>query len=129
MSPTLNPRRIPGSEFGVEIDLDPTVALSEDDQLELNRLFTEHSLLLLRGQRMSFEDQNRLVRYLGPVIDQPDKALISNVEPGGLLYNEEIVWHSDLLFTEGPYDGISLYGLEVTSGESATSFASSIRAL
>ena len=62
----------PLDPFGAEIDVDLGAPLTTAQQDELRRLYATHDLLLARGQRLTMEDQVRVMEYLGPVLDTPD---------------------------------------------------------
>lgn len=114
--------------LGIEVDFDPTKPLDEGGQRRLRNLFNKHHLLVFTKRAMAREDQRRLVGYLGPVLASDRTAIVSNVEANGVLGDVELGYHSDLAFTSEPYLGLSLYGLDVDDGESATRFANAARA-
>ncbi len=116
-------RPLAGARFGVEVDLDPTVALAPDEQEELRRLFWQHGIVVMRDRPMSHEDQRRLVGYLGPILED-GKHYVSNVLPDALLGSYELKWHSDVSYTEAPYLGVALRAVDVVDGETATRYAS-----
>lgn len=114
--------------FGVRLEFDPSRPLSGSQQAELRALFDEHQLLVLDRHQMTREDQERLVSYLGPVLQSDRTGLVSNVDPSGILGDLELTFHSDLSFTTEPFAGLSLYAQDVEDGRTSTRFASAIRA-
>ncbi len=118
---TLTSRPLPGAPFGIELGLDPSAPLGEAEQDELRRLFWNHGLLVLRETEMDYDEQLRLVGTLGPILDD-GKHYVSNVRADGILGNAELLWHSDVSYTETPYLGVGLYGDVVDAGNTATRF-------
>ena len=116
--------------FGVEIDFDLRTPLDEKAQAELRALRLKHHLILFRGQNVSLEDHERVMRYIGPVLVDDDDRMdfISTDESVGILGSGKITFYSDLAFTPHPFPTISLYAVDVVDGETSTSFASCIEA-
>ena len=113
--------------YGVEVcGLALEQPLSEDDQRCLRRLFDTHHLLLFRAQQLRAEDQQRVCRYLRPVVDEV--AWVSNVE-AGFHPETELLYHCDYAFTANPMLGLSLYATVVAPGAAPTRFANNARAL
>ncbi|MFI5042969.1 MAG: TauD/TfdA dioxygenase family protein, partial [Acidimicrobiales bacterium] len=105
--------------LGVEVrGLDLSRPLSLGEQDELRAAYTTARLLLFRGQSIGVDDHVRLVRYLGPVLDEDHKGVgyVSNVRPGGFVPEGRLFFHSDFAFTAEPCLGISLYALDVPAG-------------
>lgn len=121
-------RPIETAPFGRVLEFDPATTWDEGGCAELRAVFDEHHLLLVRDQRMSYDEQLRFASCIGPVLSQPERAYVSNVMPEGILRNVELEWHSDLLFTAKPYHGLSLLAVDVQAGNSYTAFASAVRA-
>ena len=117
--------------FGVEIEqLDLAEPIAAETALELRRLFRAHRLLLVRGQRLGVEDQRRFIGSFATVQQFRNglyHTYISNVlgDPTG---RDRLPFHSDAAFLPTPVWGLSLYGEEVASGSSPTTFVSSVRA-
>ena len=109
----------PLDPFGAEIDVDLGAPLTTAQQDELRRLYATHDLLLARGQRLTMEDQVRVMGYLGPVLDTPDGR--GQIRHDNGLHTSALAFHSDLMFSPEPILGISLHTLEV--GDTSTRFA------
>lgn len=114
------------SPFGVEIDFDMRTPLDEDAQAMLQRLRLKHHLLVFRNQKLSLADQERVMKYMGPILEDEDDRMdfISTDDAVGILGNGEIAFHSDLAFTPHPFPTISLHAVDVTDGATSTTFAS-----
>ena len=111
----------PITNFGVELSgADFSQPLADVDIAAFRDHFFASKLLLVRGQRLSADDQLRLSSYIGPVPDQP--TFISNVEETGYHPEVKLLFHSDFAFTPTPLIGISLYCLEMGPSAAATSF-------
>lgn len=121
-------QRLESAPFGVEIRLDPSRPLDDADQAELRRVYEDHHLILIREQEMTYEEQVRFAGYLGPVLHQAGKQYVSNTRPDGLLGSNELLWHSDIQFTENPYYGICLHAVEIDPGRTSTRYANMVRA-
>jgi taurine dioxygenase len=113
------------SALGVEVlGADLSAPLADEDVEQLRRLYDRHHLLLFRGQALSAEDQLRVCRHVGTVLDPP--TLVSNVEPGGFHPDFELVFHSDYAFLPRPLQGISLHALEIAPDAVPTAFVSNV---
>lgn len=121
-------RPLVDSPFGREIHVDPTQELARADRVLLRSLYAEHHLLVLRQAEMNREEQVRLVGVLGPILQDQGKEYVANSPKDGILGDHELLWHSDVLFTPEPYQGIALYAEELRPGASTTRFASCVRA-
>jgi taurine dioxygenase len=110
--------------FGIEIDFDFRRQMTEAERAALRDAFYRHSLVLARGQRLSWAEQKRVCEIIGPVLgDGVDYTLIStDGNFGPVAYS----FHSDLSFSEDPFKLVSLHALDVVDGESFTRFASGI---
>ena len=107
--------------FGVELDLDLrdelTVALRE----ELRRLLEVHDLLVVRGERLTMDQQLRVGEVFGPIL-MSDSGIMSNATVIGL-GGAELCFHSDYGYSPEPLQAISLHALDVVTGETSTRFA------
>lgn len=109
-------------------DFDVTRPLDADEQAELRRLFTEHHLLLAKGQTP--EDHDRFVGYFGPLggaiyTTNQETPSGSRVQPGqGML-----PWHSDGMYESQPGIATSLWAIDVSPHAIPTVFANGVRAL
>ena len=112
--------------FGAELDLDARRPLDADDQAELRARFDRHDLLLVRGQRLSMEEQLRFCGYLGPVL-MSDSGEMSKETPIGLA-GVPLCFHADYGYSPEPLQAISLHATDVVDGETSTRFASGRRA-
>lgn len=117
--------------FGVEIQgLNLAEPIPSESAMELRRLFRNHHLLVVRGQQLSIDDQLRFVQSFARVQKFRNglfHAYISNIlgDPTG---RDRLPFHSDGAFLNNPVWGLSLYGEEVASVSSPTTFVSSVRA-
>jgi taurine dioxygenase len=118
---------IPIAPFGLELDIDLRTPMSAGEQRAFRDLFYENSLFVFRNQKLSIDEQERALGYLGNVLKaQGEYRIIStdgNLGAGALAY------HSDLSFTEKPFKVISLQAVDVNDDQTHTCFANSIRAL
>ena len=112
--------------FGVEIDFDLREPLTEIERDALRDLLYQNGLLLLRGQRLTMDDQTRLSECFGPVLRSGSDGIgyVSNVEGKGGQGRIRLPFHSDLAFTSDPYLVISFLAIDVQGGRSSTRFAS-----
>ena len=117
----------PLAPFGVEIELNLDAPLSRADQQTFRELFFQHHLLIIRNQRLTIEDQVRVMAYLGKVLEAQGEY--RSISSDGNLGAQALGFHSDLSFTEHPFKAISLHATEVVDGQSCTWFASGTRAL
>lgn len=115
--------------FGVEAKADLARGLTEEDKEELRRLYAREGLLLIRGLKLSMEEQLEFCGIFGPVLRrQHDSYLVSNVAKGGLLGDLELLFHHDIPYVPAPFLAGALYALEVSAGVSGTKYASGFRA-
>ncbi len=128
-------RLVPVSEvLGIELlDLDLKRQCSAEEQAELRRLFCEHHLILVRGQDVTDDDQDRFVGYFGPVhiwSDGRRETYVTNrsdeaITPG----SAPIMWHSDGTFGPRPGIATSLWAEEVAPEVVPTIYANAVRVL
>jgi taurine dioxygenase len=112
--------------------------LSDDDAQTLSQLWSEHGVLVFRGQLLeeaalvrfseAFGEPDQIVRedwaskkeaaviYISNLLDRNGKAI------GGLGAGE-ITWHSDQSYQANPATGSFLYAVEVPKDQGATEFA------
>jgi taurine dioxygenase len=115
------------TSFGAVLEFDLRDPLDPAQQRQLQDVFAARHLLLFPDQEISFEDQVRVVGYLGPVL--PDgPQWVSNVRENGLVPEGVLLFHSDFIFTAEPSLGLCLYATEVPPGGSPTNFADGVRA-
>jgi taurine dioxygenase len=115
------------TSFGAVLELDLRDPLDPPQQRELQEVFATRHLLLFPDQDISFEDQVRVVGYLGPVLSGGPEW-VSNVRENGLVPEGALLFHSDFIFTAEPSLGLCLYATEVPPGGSPTSFADAVGA-
>jgi taurine dioxygenase len=104
-----------------------------EEQAALRQLFCEYHLIVVRGQDVTEEDQDRFVGYFGPVhvwSDGRRETYVSNREdqvvgPG----LAPIMWHSDGTFGPRPGIATSLWAVEVAPEVVPTTFANAVRVL
>jgi len=116
----------PLEPFGALVDIDLREPLNAGQQEEMRALRLQHQLLLFRGQRLSMAEQERVMRYFGPIVTDPTDRLeyVSRDHPKGQLGDGRLTFHIDLLFTTDPLLGLALHALEVDEGMTSTDFAS-----
>jgi taurine dioxygenase len=127
---------VPLSEaLGAElVDFDITAPYTPEDEAELRRHFREHHLLLVRGQDVSEEDQNRFVGSFGPIhVSQATGTLAAYVTNGDNrvvgVGTTELLWHNDGTYGAHPGIGTSLWGQDVEAGAVPTLFTNAVRVL
>src|SRR5216684_109033 len=116
---------------GAEISGVDLRGLSDSDFAAVERAWTTHSMILLRGQTLSDDDLLSFSRRFGeldPPPNQergrisppgyPDIYVVSNVldakgDPIGALGAGEAVWHTDMSYIDVPPDASMLYALEI----------------
>jgi taurine dioxygenase len=114
--------------FGVELDIALGNELPSEQQIELRQLYADHDLLVVREQRLTIDEQIRVMSYLGPVLRTADSiGEISRDSPIGL-GGAELCFHADYAYSPEPLLGLSLHALDVVDGQTSTRFASGRRA-
>lgn len=115
--------------LGVEVDFDLSQPLTDAVAAELVELYNAHHLLLFRRQTFSEDQQVAFSKLFGPIshrspaMKTKDTALVSNVAPGGVLGDGELLFHSDNTFFQHPLKAIGLYAMEVPSVGGDTLFS------
>src|SRR5918992_875824 len=141
-----------GRALGAEIiGIDLSKDVSAAQREFIFNAYSEHLVLLFRGQSLSFDDLLRLRELFGPpglawnqllglerkqyVPDQvpDDIAIISNIvdaagKPIGALGDGEAFWHTDSSFTEKPISASLLHAIEVTEEGGETAFLNMYKA-
>ena len=115
------------ASFGAVIDFDLRHPLDPTQRRELQDVFAARHLLLFPEQDISYEDQVRLVGYLGPVLPGGPEW-VSNVRENGLVPEGALLFHSDFIFTAEPSLGLCLYATEVPPRGCPTLFADAVGA-
>lgn len=124
----MNTKALP---VGVEIlDVELKEPLSQQEAEDLRRLLAEHQLLLFRSQRISPQDQIRLMEHLGNVLDEKgdDKRYqyVSGEETP--IRPSRLLFHSDTHYTAVPLEYLSLYGEKVGDKAVPTLFVDNVAA-
>ena len=116
--------------LGVEIlDLDLSRPLDSNLRAELLALYRAHHLLLLRDQTLDEAAHVRFSEIVGPISHRSpamrarNSALVSNVEPEGILGDGKLYFHHDNTFYQHPLRALSLYAIELPSGGGDTLFS------
>ena len=130
--------------IGAEVrGLDLSRPLNEEDIAFINRVWLDHQVLVVRGQKLEQEDLLRITAYFGEIGHLhrpakffppgfskilPDIMMISNIrengEPIGALPDGEMMFHHDMIHTDIPHKGTMLYSVEIPSTGGDTLFAS-----
>jgi taurine dioxygenase len=128
-----------GAGLGATIERVDVRGLGEAGFAQLHRAWLDHSVLLVRDQRLTDADLIAFSRRLGdldwaPVQEtgrrfvegMPELYVVSNVvekgEPIGSLGAGEAVWHTDMSYIEQPPKASALYALEIPAEGGNTSF-------
>jgi taurine dioxygenase len=140
--PTNDPARIEihpsGAALGAEVvGVDAACELSSDCVAIIRSALMEHSVIVLRDQRLDGEAQVQFTKYFGaPEIHVrptagstvPGIFVVSNVEkdgkPIGALGNDAIDYHSDLAFMPKPGTLSALYAVEIPATGGTTTWCS-----
>ncbi len=122
------------SDFGSEVrGLDPGAPIGVDTARELRALFDERGLLLFRGATLDVWEQVALAYLLiGESTPQrdalPDRLhnpyFVSNKEPNGGAPFGRLLFHSDGMWQEQPFQLLSLYAVHVEPPVTPTCFVS-----
>ena len=119
----------PIAPFGIEIRLASTPAPTSAEADELRSLFRKEGLLVIRGLRLSHDEQIGLCRIFGPVRETPyENFMVSNVDEKGHLGRRELLWHNDVPYLPSPYLAGCLHAVQVDDEAVGTRFASGFRA-
>ena len=124
--------------FGAEIEgLDPTRKLGDDDRALLRRTFDERGLLRFRDLDLSPEYQQYLASLVigregpapdGATYDTSDVFFVSNKEDDGGAPFGRLLYHCDMMWSDNPFEVLTLYGLEVSEPSVPTIFTSATHA-
>lgn len=133
VTPTLSFEPLSAAVGAQVIGLDLSAPFDDATTSQLRNAFVRYGLLLVRGQRISTEEQTRFVELFGTVVIREKNVItnedakaqhVSNTRKDGILALGEIDFHMDQLFHEKPLKGIALYGIEIPSSGGDTRFAS-----
>ena len=124
--------------FGAEIEgLDPTRKLGDDDRALLRRTFDERGLLRFRDLDLTPEYQQYLASLVigregpapdGATYDTSDVFFVSNKEDDGGAPFGRLLYHCDMMWSDNPFEVLTLYGLEVSEPSVPTIFTSATHA-
>ena len=114
-------RITPRTPFGVELEGDLTRPLSPEDAAQIVELIDRHGVLIARGQRLSMDQQARVLGVLGR-IEEYDLQYVDLDDK--ILNRDNMGFHADMAFAHTPYKYLSLHAVDVVAGESSTDFAS-----
>lgn len=116
---------------GVEISgFDLRRRIDRSAASELQRILSDHQLILFRDQDLTPDDQIRLLGTFGNVLDEVQDGKSyqyvsgdeTSVRPGRLLF------HSDNHFTQVPLEVLSLYGERIGEAATPTLFVDNVEA-
>jgi taurine dioxygenase len=126
-------------EFGAEVaGIDLSAPLGEDDCRQLRELFDDRGVLVFRDvevpdivQQQYLSDM--VIGWSEPEDDAADGAprresYISNKEEGGIAPFGRLLWHSDMMWSDKPFQSLSLFGTKVEQPSVPTLFVSATRA-
>jgi alpha-ketoglutarate-dependent taurine dioxygenase len=116
------------------VDFDVKRPRREAEQAELRALFSEHHLLLVRGQEVTEADQNRFVGHFGPLhVVQSTGAIetyVSNRDDRMVgTGTTRLLWHTDGAYGPRPGIATSLWAQDVEADVPPTMFTNTVRAL
>jgi taurine dioxygenase len=124
--------------FGAEVEgLDPSVRLDDDDRALLRRTFDERGLLRFRGLDLDADYQMYLASLVigregpaadGAKFDTSDVFFVSNKEDDGGAPFGRLLYHCDMMWSDSPFEALTLYGLEVVQPTIPTIFTSATQA-
>jgi alpha-ketoglutarate-dependent taurine dioxygenase len=126
--------------FGAEVrGLDPTVTPDEAARDELRKAFDDFGLLVFREVELDRWMQTFVTELVRGEIDLSDDKIASDAERQSTFYISNkvedaaapfgrLMWHSDGMWSDHPFEVISLYGEAVEPPVPPTRFASTTRA-
>ena len=129
-----------GSAFGAEVrGFDATRPPDEDAKRELCEAFDRHAALVFRDLDLSRHMQTYLTELVRGEEDLSDEKIANDAERQSTFYISNriedasapfgrLMWHSDGMWSDHPFEVISLYGEEVEPPVPPTRFASTTRA-
>jgi alpha-ketoglutarate-dependent taurine dioxygenase len=121
--------------FGAEIEgLDPHAKLDDEACRLLRHTFDERGLLLFRGLDLDGDYQTYLAKMVigdqggatsdGSEAEAADAFYVSNKKQGGGAPYGRLLFHSDMMWAETPFQVLTLYAMEVEPPVVPTMFAS-----
>jgi taurine dioxygenase len=140
-SPTIRTRRLAPAIGAEIIGVDLREPLSDRTFKQIQDIWHDNLVILLRDQKLTEDDQVRFAERFGPLATihtkqfvraHPAVMLISNIredgKPIGALPDGEMHFHSDQCHQEKPATASLLYALEIPSKGGNTLFANAYRA-
>jgi taurine dioxygenase len=131
-------RELPRAPFGADIEgLDLSTDLTADDKALLQRTFDERGLLRFRHLDIDVNQQRFLAALVigregpapdGAPYDTSDEFFVSNKEENGGAPFGRLLYHCDMMWSDNPFQVLTLYGLEVVKPSVPTVFASAANA-
>jgi taurine dioxygenase len=120
--------------YGSEVvGFDPHAELDEEACAQLRRAFDERGLLLFRGLDLEAKEQIHLAKLVighegptsdGSEVDTAEPYFVSNKKSGGGAPYGKLLFHSDMMWADTPFQVLTLYGLEVEEPVVPTLFTS-----
>lgn len=127
-----------GETLGAEVlGLDMAAPIDERHAASLREAFARHGLLVVRGQKVTTEQQTRFAQVFGDVVIREKNIIpsleataqhVSNTREDGILATGELDFHMDQLFHEQPLTALILYGIEVPEVGGDTRFCNTTAA-
>jgi alpha-ketoglutarate-dependent taurine dioxygenase len=123
--------------FGAEIvGFDPNAALDDETRNQLQKLFDTRSLLVFRDIELTHAQQVKLCTMLirkddaGTTGETPleDKFYVSNRRMDSAAPFGRLQFHADTMWSDEPFEVLSLYGVEVEQPTAPTTFISGVHA-
>jgi alpha-ketoglutarate-dependent taurine dioxygenase len=119
----------PLQPFGFEAEVSLLPAPGSAEARQLRAAYRQDGLLIVRGLRLSHQEQIAFCRLFGPVCETPyENFLVSNVDANGHLGTRELLWHNDVAYLPSPYLAACLHALRVDPEAVGTRLASGFRA-
>ena len=130
----LKVREFSDAPFGADIGgLDPASELGADNKALLQRTFDERGLLRFRNLDINADYQQYLAALVigregpgpdGAKYDTSDEFFVSNREENAGAPFGRLLYHCDMMWSDNPFQVLTLYGLEVAKPSVPTVFAS-----
>ena len=124
--------------FGADVEgLDPGASLSPADKALLQRTFDERGLLRFHNLDIDADYQQYLAALVigregpgpdGAKYDTSDEFFVSNREENAGAPFGRLLYHCDMMWSDNPFQVLTLYGLEVVKPSVPTVFASAANA-
>ena len=131
-------RELSDAPFGADVEgLDPSAELGADDKSLLQRAFDERGLLRFRNLDIDAHYQQYLAALVigregpgpdGAKYDTSDEFFVSNREENAGAPFGRLLYHCDMMWSDNPFQVLTLYGLEVAKPSVPTVFASAAHA-